>query len=162
MSVFGAVGGPLLSGILVLVVALAGESGLEMVVLAPVLALSGAASAAGSLALARMAVRRERLEAGATDPCDQQDRTTAANVVPSLSTISPTASDPDKIDDGAEAEAHDGDHDWHADESSKSHRLDAVEVGVHRRSPLAGVPLPIRMARGHLAPTCQPEPPTFP
>jgi len=62
---WGAVGGLLLSGIFVLVAALAGETGLETVVLAPVFALSGAASAAGSLALARLAERRERLEAGA-------------------------------------------------------------------------------------------------
>lgn len=38
---------------------------MEIVVLAPVFALSGSASATGSLALTRMVGRRERLEAGA-------------------------------------------------------------------------------------------------
>ncbi len=58
---WGAVGGLLLSGIFVLVAALAGETGVEIVVLAPVFALSGAASAAGSLVLARLAERREQI-----------------------------------------------------------------------------------------------------
>jgi len=62
---WGAVGGLLLSGIVVLGAPLAGDTDLEILVLGPLFGLSGAASAAGSLALARMAERRERLEAGA-------------------------------------------------------------------------------------------------
>jgi hypothetical protein len=57
---WGAVGGLVFSGIFVVVVALGGETlwG-EILVLGPVFTLAGAASAAGSLALARMAERRE-------------------------------------------------------------------------------------------------------
>jgi hypothetical protein len=57
---WGAVGGLLLSGTFVTAAALGGETlwG-EMLVLGPVFALAGAASAAGSLALARMAKHRE-------------------------------------------------------------------------------------------------------
>lgn len=62
---WGAVGGLLLSGVFVLVAALAGDTTLEILVLGPVFGLSGAASAVGSLVLARMAERRERLGAGA-------------------------------------------------------------------------------------------------
>ncbi len=58
---WGGVGGLLLSAIFVLVAALAGDASVEVLVVAPVFALSGAASAAGSLALARMAERRERI-----------------------------------------------------------------------------------------------------
>ncbi|MFN2399411.1 MAG: hypothetical protein ABR543_12325 [Gemmatimonadaceae bacterium] len=67
---WGAVGGLLLSGIFVLAVALGGESlwG-EILVLGPVFALAGAASAAGSLALARMAERRELPDPSA-DPAE--------------------------------------------------------------------------------------------
>jgi hypothetical protein len=63
---WGAVGGLLLSGILVVAVALGGETlwG-EFLVLGPVFALAGAASAAGSLALARMAEHRELPDPGA-------------------------------------------------------------------------------------------------
>ncbi len=59
-AAWGAVGGLLFAGAFALVAALAGES-LELLVVAPVLALAGAASSAGSLALARRAERRERL-----------------------------------------------------------------------------------------------------
>jgi hypothetical protein len=55
---WGAVGGVLLSGIFALAAALGGET-VEVLVLAPVFALAGAASAAGSLALARMVEDRE-------------------------------------------------------------------------------------------------------
>ncbi len=57
----GALGGLLLSGAFVLA---AGLSGDLILVLGPVFALSSAASAAGSLALARMADDRELLDAG--------------------------------------------------------------------------------------------------
>ena len=67
---WGAVGGLLLSGILVLAGALGGETlwG-EILLLGPVFALAGAASAAGSLALARMADGRELPDSGA-DPAE--------------------------------------------------------------------------------------------
>ena len=67
---WGAVGGLLLSGIFGLAVALGGEPlwG-ELLVLGPVFALAGAASAAGSLALARMAGDRELPDPGA-DPAE--------------------------------------------------------------------------------------------
>ena len=58
---WGAVGGLLLSGILVLVTGLGGE----FLVLGPVFALAGAGCAAGTLALARRAEQRELLDAGA-------------------------------------------------------------------------------------------------
>jgi hypothetical protein len=58
---WGALGGLLLSG----VVSLAAGPGGEMLVLGPVFALSGAISAAGTLALARRAERRALLDAGA-------------------------------------------------------------------------------------------------
>jgi hypothetical protein len=63
-AVWGGVGGLLLSGIFVLTVALAGDTTLlrNLVVLGPVFAAAGAASAAGSLALARMAEDRELLD----------------------------------------------------------------------------------------------------
>jgi len=61
---WGAVGGLLLSGIFVLAAALAGDT-LEFLVVGPVFALSGAGSAAGSLALARMAEERELPDASA-------------------------------------------------------------------------------------------------
>jgi hypothetical protein len=63
---WGAVGGLLLSGLFVVAAALGGESlwG-ELLVLGPVFSLAGAASAAGSLALARRAEKRELLAAGA-------------------------------------------------------------------------------------------------
>lgn len=59
---WGAVGGLLLSVIFVLAVASFGDTTLEILGLAPVFALAGAGSAAGSLALARMAEDRESLE----------------------------------------------------------------------------------------------------
>ena len=62
---WGAVGGLVLSVIFVLAVAIAGASILESLVLAPVFALAGAGSAAGSLALARMAEARASLDADA-------------------------------------------------------------------------------------------------
>ncbi len=62
-AAWGAVGGLLLSGIFVLVAALGGDTTLDILVLGPVFALSGAGSAAGSLALARMAEDRELLDA---------------------------------------------------------------------------------------------------
>ena len=62
---WGAVGGLLLSGLFVWAAALAGDSTLEFAVLGPVFALSGAVSAAGSLALARLATARELRDTGA-------------------------------------------------------------------------------------------------
>jgi hypothetical protein len=59
---WGAVGGLLLSGIFVMAAGLGGDA---ILVLGPVFALSSAASAAGSLALARMAEDRELLDASA-------------------------------------------------------------------------------------------------
>ncbi len=58
---WGALGGLLLSGILVLATGLGGE----FLVLGPVFALAGAGSAAGTLALARRAEERELLDASA-------------------------------------------------------------------------------------------------
>lgn len=58
---WGGVGGFLLAGIFVVAAGLAGE----LLVLGPVFALSSAACAAGSLALARMAQHRELLDASA-------------------------------------------------------------------------------------------------
>jgi hypothetical protein len=60
-AVWGGVAGLLLSGILALATGLGGE----LLVLAPIFALSGAGCAAGSLALARMAEDRASLHAGA-------------------------------------------------------------------------------------------------
>jgi hypothetical protein len=60
---WGAVGGILLSGTFVLTVALAEGTILPLLVLGPVFALAGAASAAGSLALARLGEDRELLQA---------------------------------------------------------------------------------------------------
>jgi hypothetical protein len=60
-AAWGAVGGLLLSGIFAWAAGLGGET----LVLGPVFALSGAGSAAGSLALARMAEDRELLDASA-------------------------------------------------------------------------------------------------
>jgi hypothetical protein len=64
---WGAVGGFLLSAIFVLAVALVEDITFlsNLVVLGPVFATAGAASAAGSLALARMAEDRELLDASA-------------------------------------------------------------------------------------------------
>jgi hypothetical protein len=61
-AAWGAVGGILLSGIFVVAAGLGGDG---FLVLGPVFALSGAGSAAGSLALARMAEDRELLDASA-------------------------------------------------------------------------------------------------
>jgi hypothetical protein len=60
-AAWGGVGGLLLSGIFAWAAGLGGE----FLVLGPVFALSGAGSAAGSLALARMAEDRELLDASA-------------------------------------------------------------------------------------------------
>jgi hypothetical protein len=60
-AVWGAIGGLLLSGVLVWAAGLGGE----FLVLGPVFALSGAGCAAGSLALARRAEDRELLNASA-------------------------------------------------------------------------------------------------
>lgn len=60
-ALWGGVGGLLLSGAFILA---AGLSGDLILVLAPVFALSSAASAAGSLALARRADDRELLDSG--------------------------------------------------------------------------------------------------
>lgn len=60
-AAWGGVGGLLLSGIFALAAGLGGE----FLVLGPVFALAGAGSAAGSLALARMAEDRELLDASA-------------------------------------------------------------------------------------------------
>ncbi|HEV8265723.1 MAG TPA: hypothetical protein VGQ06_12320 [Gemmatimonadales bacterium] len=69
-ATWGAVGGLVLSGIFVVAAALGGETlwG-EILVLGPAFALAGAASAAGSLALARRAKHRE-LPDPATDPAE--------------------------------------------------------------------------------------------
>jgi hypothetical protein len=61
-AVWGAVGGLLLSGIFGLAADVGGD---VILVLGPVFASSSAASAAGSLALARLAEDRESLDAGA-------------------------------------------------------------------------------------------------
>jgi len=61
-AVWGGIGGLVLSAIFVLAAALGGEA---LLVLGPVLALAGAGSAAGSLALARMAEDRALLDASA-------------------------------------------------------------------------------------------------
>lgn len=60
-AAWGALGGVLLSGILVLATGLTGE----FLVLGPVFALAGTSSAAGTLALARRAVAHELLDADA-------------------------------------------------------------------------------------------------
>jgi len=72
---WGAVGGLLLSVIFVLAVALAGDTTLldDLVFLGPLFAVAGAASAAGSLALARAAEDRELLDASAD--VDEVERT---------------------------------------------------------------------------------------
>lgn len=65
-AVWGGIGGLLLSGIFVLAAVLGGEGlGEALLVLGPVFALAGAGSAAGSLALARMAEDRGLLDASA-------------------------------------------------------------------------------------------------
>ncbi len=61
-AAWGGIGGLLLSGIFVLAAALGGEA---LLVLGPVFALAGAGSAAGSLALARMAEDRDLPDASA-------------------------------------------------------------------------------------------------
>jgi hypothetical protein len=61
-AVWGAVGGLLFSVLFVVAAALGGDT---LLVLSPVFGLSGAGSAAGSLALARMAEDRESLDASA-------------------------------------------------------------------------------------------------
>ncbi len=63
---WGAAGGLLLSVMFVLAVALGGDPTLldDLVFLGPLFAVAGAGSAAGSLALARMARNRESLETG--------------------------------------------------------------------------------------------------
>jgi hypothetical protein len=68
---WGALGGLLLSGILVVA---AGPDG-EFLVLGPVFALAGAISAAGTLTLAKRAQERELLDAGAqaAEPVTTQD-----------------------------------------------------------------------------------------
>ena len=67
---WGAVGGLLLSVVFVLAVAMFGNDQLDLVVLGPVFAVAGAASAAGSLALARGAEQRELLDGGANRGAD--------------------------------------------------------------------------------------------
>lgn len=64
---WGAAGGVVLAMLVVLIATLGGDAGAEMLVLAPVFVVSGAISAAGSLALARKAARGDVLEAGAAD-----------------------------------------------------------------------------------------------
>lgn len=61
---WGALGGLLFSVVFVLAVAVFGNDRLELLVLGPVFAFAGAASAAGSLALARRADRSELLGDG--------------------------------------------------------------------------------------------------
>ncbi|MCL7976340.1 MAG: hypothetical protein M8862_01140 [marine benthic group bacterium] len=62
---WGAVGGVIFSGVFV---AVAGLGGAALAILAPVFAVSSAACAAGSLALARQADDRELLDSGAPPP----------------------------------------------------------------------------------------------
>ena len=71
-AMWGAAGGFLMSVIFVLAVALAGDSAFlsNLLLLGPILALAGAGSAAGSLALARRAEHREAVEAG-DEPGDE-------------------------------------------------------------------------------------------
>ena len=66
-AAWGAVGGLLLSVMFVFAVAIAGDGTLlnDLVFLGPLFAVAGAASAAGSLALARRAGDRERFDASA-------------------------------------------------------------------------------------------------
>jgi hypothetical protein len=65
-AAWGGIGDLLLSGIFVLAAAPGGQGlGEALLVLGPVFALAGAGSAAGSLALARMAEDRELLDASA-------------------------------------------------------------------------------------------------
>lgn len=63
---WGAIGGFLLAGVFVSVVALTGDPSLldDLMFLGPLFAAAGAGSAAGALALARMAEDRKSLEAG--------------------------------------------------------------------------------------------------
>jgi hypothetical protein len=65
-AMWGGAGGLLFSVLFVLAVAVSGDATLldDLVFLGPLFAVAGAASAAGSLALARMAEDREVLEAG--------------------------------------------------------------------------------------------------
>jgi predicted membrane metal-binding protein len=65
LGLLGRLGGLLLSVVFVLAACLGGD---VILVLAPVFALSSAASAAGSLALARMAEDREYLDSSADGP----------------------------------------------------------------------------------------------
>lgn len=67
-AAWGAVGGLVASALFVGAVALSGDSSIHILELGPVFALAGAACAAGSLALARWATRRESLDAGADAP----------------------------------------------------------------------------------------------
>ncbi len=62
---WGALGGLLLAGVFIGIAALTGGNASQVLVLGPVFALAGGASAAGSLALARRADDRELLEASA-------------------------------------------------------------------------------------------------
>ena len=72
---WGGVGGLLFSGIFVGAVALAGDPTLEILVLGPLFAGAGAASAAGSLALARMADEGDALQDGMSGaPLAEGDR----------------------------------------------------------------------------------------
>lgn len=64
-SAWGAVGGLLFAVVFVLAVAVFGNDRLELLVVGPVFALGGAATAAGSLALARRAGEPAALDAGA-------------------------------------------------------------------------------------------------
>lgn len=61
---WGAVGGLLFSGIFVATLILMGDATLDFLMLSPIFALAGAGSAAGSLALARMAEDPELLDSG--------------------------------------------------------------------------------------------------
>jgi hypothetical protein len=69
---WGAVSGLLLSGIFVVAAAMRGETlGREVLMLSPVLAMAGAVCAAGSLAVARRAERRE-LRGPTGDPAEAE------------------------------------------------------------------------------------------
>ena len=61
---WGAVGGVVLALLVVAIATLGGDSGAQLLVLAPVFGVAGAASAAGSLALARKGAQRNLLHPG--------------------------------------------------------------------------------------------------
>lgn len=61
-AAWGALGGMLMSGVFILLVALSGDAPPEILVVAPVFSVAASASAAGTLALARKGDEQKRLE----------------------------------------------------------------------------------------------------